>query len=338
MSMSAQWLDEASPLEATTLHSRGIELVLAHLEFARWREPRADEPAGAPPPGKAMLLELGAPLGANIACYNAFRCRLYVADAYRALRDTPVEDAAAAAVATLPMAEGERLHAVFAWDILSFLDPVVVTALAMALGPHCGSGTLLHTLAHTGSAITPRRPRCGTIRVTRRWRWSASCPASGCVTRFCCRATCRTTCSPSNRFRDESSALPTPRDQLLHDEHQHQPAGDGAVGDLRAREPGERARARAEQCPQPGYPEAAHQSAKETVLRHVTSLPACEFARDCLISGPPRHALSVMSDACWHHHRCIAARLAACDVASAPARLEGCRGARAAALACFAAC
>lgn len=155
--MSAQMLDEPPSYSAVGLRSRGLELVLARVDFARWREPSEDDDPAACRPGKARLLELGAPLAANIHALNAYRCRLYVADAYRDLSVLSLDEAVAAADSVLPMTDDEDVHAVFAWDLFSFLDPLVVTAVATALGRHCSSGSLLHALAYTGEQM-PTRP------------------------------------------------------------------------------------------------------------------------------------------------------------------------------------
>ena len=156
MVASAQLMEEALAPASLELRSRGLQLVLSRIEYARWRE-HDEEDAAADPPGKATLLELGAPLAANIAYLNAYRCRLYLADAYRALHDLSMVDAVEAAAGALPVPEGTQLDAVFAWDLLWFLEPPVVTALATALGRHCGGGALLHALAYTGEHM-PAEP------------------------------------------------------------------------------------------------------------------------------------------------------------------------------------
>ena len=156
LASSAQRLKATSVHDAVALRSRGLELVLSRIEFARWREAAEDDVAVSAP-GKAMLLELGAPLAANVAYLNRFRCRLYVADAYRGLCDLALEDAVAETQRILPLADEARLDAVFAWDIMSYLDPLVITALATAVARHCSSGTLLHALSYTGAQI-PAEP------------------------------------------------------------------------------------------------------------------------------------------------------------------------------------
>ena len=154
MGASVQLLEETSLPDAVELRSRGLELVLSRIEFARRHE---SQDFAASSPGRATLLELGAALAANVAALNAFRCRLYVADAYRGLRDLALDDAVAEAASVLPLPEDARLHAIFAWDILSFLDPLVVTALVAAVGRHCNDGALLHAIAYTGERI-PAEP------------------------------------------------------------------------------------------------------------------------------------------------------------------------------------
>ena len=46
----------------------------------------------------------------------------------------------------------------------------------MALGPHCGSGTLLHTLAHTGTQM-PAEPGSAHLLADARIRYHPSTPS-----------------------------------------------------------------------------------------------------------------------------------------------------------------
>ena len=171
--MSVTALESTEESGQLELRSRGLELVLSRIDFARW------PPADAVPPAvprKANLLELGAPLRANIAFLNGYRCRLYVADAWRSLSELELEEAAKQAASTLPLPAGEQVHAVFAWDLLSFMQPEVVTALARALEPHCPSGTLLHALAYTGAQM-PLLPAAGRMLPGARIEYRASTPS-----------------------------------------------------------------------------------------------------------------------------------------------------------------
>ena len=173
--MPATALEARDDSSLHVLRSRGLELVLSRLEFARWPQPSEEIPE-PPLPGRACLLELGAPMGANVAFLNRYRCRLYVADVWRALNGleplTAVEEAARA----LPLPEDEQVHAVFAWDLLSFLEPEVVSTLARSLAPHCGSGTLLHALAYTGTQM-PLLPAAGRMQPGARVEFRADTPA-----------------------------------------------------------------------------------------------------------------------------------------------------------------
>ena len=172
--MSVTALDPFEETGQIELRSRGLELVLARMEFARWKPAAGDEPP--PPPGRACLLELGAPLRANIAFLNGYRCRLYVADAWHTLSEMELEQAASEAAGVLPMPAGEQVDAIFAWDLLSFLQPEVVGALARALGPFCRSGTLLHALAYTGAQM-PLLPAAGRMLPGARIAYAASTPS-----------------------------------------------------------------------------------------------------------------------------------------------------------------
>ncbi|MCA8967400.1 MAG: hypothetical protein KDC48_21140, partial [Planctomycetes bacterium] len=140
MSASAPLIDETSALQALELRSRGLDLLLSRIEFARWREP-VEEERPRPAPGKVTVLDLGAPYAANVAFLNAYRCRLYFGDAYRQLAELGRDDAQAAVPHTLPLPADERVHAVFAWDLVSFLDSGVVAAIAAQVARHATSGT-----------------------------------------------------------------------------------------------------------------------------------------------------------------------------------------------------
>ena len=84
---------------------------------------------------------------------------------------------AAAASDAVPVPDGDKLHAVLTWDLLSFMDADVVPVLAAALGHYCTSGTMLHALAFTGTQM-PAQPGEARLLPDGRLSYRPSTPAA----------------------------------------------------------------------------------------------------------------------------------------------------------------
>ena len=100
-------------------------MLFEHIEGSRWPESAFDELAPeAPGPRKANVLDLGAPLRANVEFFAAYRCSLWIADVYRTLVLQGAEPAADVSfphgtepAALLPPAHVSPFDMVLAWDL-----------------------------------------------------------------------------------------------------------------------------------------------------------------------------------------------------------------------------
>ena len=150
-SLSAR-VDESEAYEASTeeLCTTHKSLALAAL-CQRLRHDR-----------KYHILDLGAALGANIAFFSQFRCKLYIEDFYQSV----VEARAAETEATspeqlyqklLPYAEDIRFDVILCWDLFNYLPRQELQMLLKHLAQHCQRGTLLFSLIATQRQI-PAQP------------------------------------------------------------------------------------------------------------------------------------------------------------------------------------
>jgi hypothetical protein len=128
-------------------HSLALEILLRHLEER----------------GRHRLLDLGPATSGNIGFFAGFSCKLYIADLHETLFSDPAARATDPAaferslMADLPSTGGLPVDAILAWDLLNYLQPEEVAALARCLRPLAARGTLLFTLISTHKEI-PDRP------------------------------------------------------------------------------------------------------------------------------------------------------------------------------------
>ena len=148
-------LTEAS--RPSVLHSQGLKRLIG----------------GLAPEARPLVLDLGAPLAANLEFLLTLSCRVRIADLHRSLGAERPEDREPEAIGALlerllPLAPGERFDAVLAWDVLDYLRAHEVSALLGRLAPACPPGAPMLVLASTRRTIpaTPVRYRildAGTI-------------------------------------------------------------------------------------------------------------------------------------------------------------------------------
>jgi hypothetical protein len=119
---------------------------------------------GLDPDSRPLVLDLGATVPANIERLSAVSCRVRVADLPRALACEPAavrdaEGADALVERLLPLEPGERFDAVLAWDVLDYLRPREVAALAARLAPACAPGAPLLALVSRRREVPQAPPR-----------------------------------------------------------------------------------------------------------------------------------------------------------------------------------
>jgi hypothetical protein len=121
---------------------------------------------GLPPEARPQVLDLGAPLAANVEFLSALGCRVRIADLQRSLSVEPAEKRAPEAIDALferllPLAPGERFDAILAWDVFDYMRPHEVSALVSGLAPACRPEAPVLILVSTRREVpaTPLRYR-----------------------------------------------------------------------------------------------------------------------------------------------------------------------------------
>jgi hypothetical protein len=110
------------------------------------------------PGARPGVLDLGPPLGANLAFLSKRRCRVRIADLHSSLALEPAESTKPGAFAAtlerlLPVARGECFDAVLSWDLFDYLRPDQVAALMAWLAPSCHPRTLVLAFISTRPRI-----------------------------------------------------------------------------------------------------------------------------------------------------------------------------------------
>jgi hypothetical protein len=155
-----------------TFHSQALSILLERFHTER----------------KHHVLELGPACGANVEFFSGFRCKIYVADLFRALSSESVifagKDSAASALfeRLLPYEEETRFDVILAWDLFNYLKADVLSHLATRLRRSCRRGTVMFALGW-GRAEIPAEPVRFRISKDRRVTYDVSSP----VTRVCPR-------------------------------------------------------------------------------------------------------------------------------------------------------
>ena len=119
-----------------------------------------------PGSGKCQILDLGAPLAANVEFFSIGSCRIHVEDLYRCLiaaengvahldeEDDPPANRLARA---LSFDDRARFDLVLAWDLLSYMQPPAIELLMSRVARSCRAGALLF-LANSTSTTIPKVP------------------------------------------------------------------------------------------------------------------------------------------------------------------------------------
>ena len=108
---------------------------------------------------RSGILDLGSASRANVEYLSQFSCVLHIGDLFRALaeepdmfapedeRDPEIEDERdleGAAERLLAYEDGTRFDAVFAWNLLDYLDEAASRAVMRRIGRYCRTGTLIY--------------------------------------------------------------------------------------------------------------------------------------------------------------------------------------------------
>jgi hypothetical protein len=156
-----------------TFHSQALSILLERLHTER----------------KHHVLDLGAASGANVDFFSGFRCKIYVADLFRALSSEPISPAGADGAASalferlLPYEDGTRFDAIVAWDLFNYLKADVLSHLAGRLRGFCRRGTVMFALGW-GRAEIPVEPVRFRIGEDRRVTYDVSSPDTRACPRY----------------------------------------------------------------------------------------------------------------------------------------------------------
>jgi len=120
-----------------------------------------------PGPGKSQVLDLGAPLEANVEFFSTGACRIHIEDLYRFFivpengaahvgedEDDPL---AARLIRALSFDDNARFDLVLAWDLFSYMEPRSIELLMSRVARSCRAGALLF-LANSTSTKIPKVP------------------------------------------------------------------------------------------------------------------------------------------------------------------------------------
>ena len=105
------------------------------------------------------ILDLGPPGGANVEFLSQFSCVLHIGDVFRVLAEEPdilaaehefdpeledERDLEGLAERLFAYKDGTRFDAIFAWDLLDYLDEALSRALMRRIAHYCRTGTLVY--------------------------------------------------------------------------------------------------------------------------------------------------------------------------------------------------
>lgn len=108
---------------------------------------------------RSGILDLGSPSRANVDYLSQFSCVLHIGDLFQTLTEEPEmfvlederdpefedeRDLEGVAERLLAYKDGTRFDAVFAWDLLDYLDEALSRAVMRRLGHYCRTGTLIY--------------------------------------------------------------------------------------------------------------------------------------------------------------------------------------------------
>lgn len=113
---------------------------------------------------RRVILELGATSAGTLDLLEGKRCRLLVADAAPALcelSERPVKsDPLRQRLETLLFDAGEeKIDTVLCWDLLNYLSPPLLTALAARLSAIMAPEGVVHAYIHSAQTAMPSRPQ-----------------------------------------------------------------------------------------------------------------------------------------------------------------------------------
>jgi hypothetical protein len=136
----------AESVSGRGLHAPLFEQVMRGLDEAR----------------RQVVFDCGAARSGTIAMLSAFRCRLDILDLAAALPElesrADAEERRDVLVAHLSVVEREPGQLVFCWNLLNYLKPGDIGALAELLAPRLAPGARLHALIEYSSPLMPASP------------------------------------------------------------------------------------------------------------------------------------------------------------------------------------
>lgn len=109
----------------------------------------------------AQILDLGPVWRSNIRFLSQYRCKVFIEDLYRCMRDNPfsapVKDRNNPVEYLQPYPEKTRFDVILVWDLFDYLNPGQIQGLMEHLVPYCRKGTRLFAVTSTATEI-PARP------------------------------------------------------------------------------------------------------------------------------------------------------------------------------------
>lgn len=119
------------------------------------------------------VLDLGAPVTANVELYARHGARITFADFYRFYEPQRPNGASAASVAATLPATASQVDIIFAWDVLNYLSLEEITWLGQRVRLRCAPGALLLALVSCSGSM-PTTPSNHTIMDERTLRVEAN--------------------------------------------------------------------------------------------------------------------------------------------------------------------
>jgi hypothetical protein len=110
---------------------------------------------------RPRILDLGAPVGANLDFYSGLRAKLFVEDLAQssALGGDPTGAAGGDVTAALQDYGDTRFHVLLAWDLFNYMEFHALTALIAHLSRYCENDALLFGLVCVRGSIAARPSR-----------------------------------------------------------------------------------------------------------------------------------------------------------------------------------
>lgn len=162
MRLGLPWRSEPKPhAPVTAVRFEQASIALEHVMSRLENAPRCG------------VLDLGAPVTANVELYARHGARITFADFYRFYEPQRPNGASAASVAATLPATASQVDVIFAWDVLNYLSLEEIAWLGQSVRSRCAPGALLLALVACSGSM-PTTPSNHTIMDERTLRVEAN--------------------------------------------------------------------------------------------------------------------------------------------------------------------